>query len=106
MGHRYNGRKVSYLRYADETTLLTQTKEDIEHLLTLLEKTSLSFGLTLNREKTKMMIVNRAEVNHPDITVIGNCEVVQSLVPPLQTLDDVKMRFEGDALSHDLPFTG
>lgn len=74
------GRKISNFRYADDTNLLIQTKEDMEHLLTLLETTSLSFGLTVNRDKTKMMIVDRAELNHPDISMIGNCEVVQSYV--------------------------
>lgn len=62
-------------------SFLTQTKEDMEHLLTLLETTSLFFGLTpVNRDKTKMMIVDRAELSHPDISMIGNCEVVQSYV--------------------------
>lgn len=46
------GGKVSNLRYVGDTTLLTQTKEDAGHLLTLLKTISFSFGLTLNRDKT------------------------------------------------------
>lgn len=70
------GGKVSNLRYVGDTTLLTQTKEDVGHLLTLLKTISFSFGLTLNRDKTKVIITDRAEINHPDITKIGNCEGV------------------------------
>ncbi|CAH2242437.1 jg20438 [Pararge aegeria aegeria] len=52
----------------------------MEHLLTRLERISLSFGHAINRDKTKIMIVERAELNHPDIPMIGYCEVVQSYV--------------------------
>lgn len=67
------------MRY-DDTTLLAQIKKDMEHLLTRLETTSLSYRLVINRDKTKMIIVDRTELNQPDISVIGNCEIVQSYV--------------------------
>ncbi|CAH2208498.1 jg1438 [Pararge aegeria aegeria] len=79
-GISVGGRKMSNMRYADDTTLLAQTKEDIEILLARLEVTSAEFGLTINRDKTKMMIVDRANQNRLEIESIANCEVVQTYI--------------------------
>ncbi|KAI8422423.1 hypothetical protein MSG28_006263 [Choristoneura fumiferana] len=79
-GISVGGRVINNLRYADDTTLLAQTKEDMENLLTRLETTSLKFGLSINREKTKMMIVDRAEQIRTNVQSIANCEVVQSYI--------------------------
>ena len=49
-------------------------------MLARLEETSDNFGLTVNRDKTKMMIVDRKTGNRPDITSIANCEVVQNYI--------------------------
>ncbi|KAJ8710368.1 hypothetical protein PYW07_009734 [Mythimna separata] len=40
----------------------------------------MEFGLKINRSKTKMMIVDRANNNLPDVTQIANCDVVQSYI--------------------------
>ncbi|CAH2101992.1 unnamed protein product [Euphydryas editha] len=53
---------------------------DLVTLLQLLESTALDFGLTINRDKTKMMIVDRADNNQLDVQTIGGCEVVESYV--------------------------
>lgn len=79
-GISVGGKMISNLRYADDTTLLASSKEDISNLLRTLETTSLKFGLKLNRDKTKMMIVDRANDNNPDSTPIANCEVVTSYI--------------------------
>jgi len=41
---------------------------------------SLDFGLRINRNKTKVMIVDRANNNSPEVTRIAGCEIVQSYV--------------------------
>lgn len=79
-GISLGGRMISNLRYADDTTLLAPSLPDIENLLQLLECTSLEYGLAINREKTKMMIVDRKTNNRPEIHNIGNCAVVQSYI--------------------------
>lgn len=79
-GVSIGGRLINNLRYADDTTLLAQSKEDIEDLLSRLEVKSLEFGLAINRDKTKMMIVDRAGQNQMDISSIANCDVVQSYI--------------------------
>lgn len=54
--------------------------DDIGALLRCLEATALDFGLAINRDKTKMMIVDRANNNQPDVRDIAGCEVVKSYV--------------------------
>ena len=79
-GISVGGRKISNLRYADDTTLLASTKDEIETLLRRLETTASDFGLAINRDKTKMMIVDRADNNQPGAQDIAGCEVVKSYV--------------------------
>ncbi|CAH2237332.1 jg3829 [Pararge aegeria aegeria] len=45
-----------------------------------MERVSIEFGLKINHNKTKMMIVDRANNNSPEVTQIANCEVVQSYI--------------------------
>ncbi|CAH2237423.1 jg11278 [Pararge aegeria aegeria] len=45
-----------------------------------MECVSQDFGLMINRSKTKMMVIDRAKNNSPEIIQIANCEVVQSYV--------------------------
>ena len=48
------GRNISNLRYADDTTLMAETKEELKSLLKLKEE-SKKVGLKLNIQKTKIM---------------------------------------------------
>lgn len=79
-GISISGNRISNLRYADDTTLLASNVDDIGELLQILETTSQEWGLAINREKTKMMIVDRQNNNKPEVTQIGNCEVVNSYI--------------------------
>ena len=68
------------MRYADDTTLIATTKEDLVELIRRVEVASREVGLKLNRQKTKVMIIDRKNNNQPDTTRIANCEVVSSFV--------------------------
>lgn len=52
-------RMINILKFADDTALLAYTREDIENLLTRLKTTSVKFKLAINRDKRKIMIVDR-----------------------------------------------
>ncbi|CAH2233881.1 jg18186 [Pararge aegeria aegeria] len=78
-GVTFGGYKISNLRYAD-TTLFATTACHMEQLLRKMECVSQDFGLMINRSKTKMMVIDRAKNNSPEIIQIANCEVVQSYV--------------------------
>jgi len=79
-GISVGGFKISNLRYADDTTLFSTSISHMEELLQKMERVSLDFGLRINRSKTKIMIVDRANNNSPEVTRIAGCDVVQSYV--------------------------
>ena len=49
------GRNISNLRYADDTTLMTESKERLKSLLMKVKEESEKIGLKLNIHKTKIM---------------------------------------------------
>ena len=49
------GRNISNLRYADDTTLATETEEDLKSLLMKVKEESEKVGLKLNIQETKIM---------------------------------------------------
>ena len=48
-------RNISNLRYADDTTLMTESEEELKSLLTKVKEESEKFGLKLNIQNTKIM---------------------------------------------------
>ena len=48
------GRNINNLRYADDTTLMTESKEELKSLLKVKEESE-KVGLKLNIQKTKIM---------------------------------------------------
>ena len=49
------GRNINYLRYADDTTLMVESKEELKSLLMKVKEESEKVGLKLNIQKTKIM---------------------------------------------------
>ena len=49
------GRNIKNLRYADDTTLMAESKEELKSLLMKVKKESEKVGLKLNIQKTKIM---------------------------------------------------
>ena len=54
-GLKIAGRNIKNLRYADDTTLMAESEEEIESLLMKVKEESEKFGLKLNIQKTKIM---------------------------------------------------
>ena len=48
-------RNISNLRYADDTTLMAESEEELKSLLTKVKEESEKVGLKLNIQKTKTM---------------------------------------------------
>ena len=48
-------RNINNLRYADDTTLVAESKEELTSLLTKVKEESEKVGLKLNIQKTKIM---------------------------------------------------
>ena len=54
-GIKIAGRNINNLRYADDTTLMAESEEDLKSLLMKVKEKSEKFGLNLNIQKTKIM---------------------------------------------------
>ena len=54
-GIKIPGRNINNLRYADYTTLMAESKEELKSLLMKVKEESEKIGLILNIQKTKVM---------------------------------------------------
>ena len=54
-GIKIVGRNISHLRYADDTTLMAESEEELKSLLMKVKEESEKFGFKLNIQKTKIM---------------------------------------------------
>ena len=54
-GIKIAGRNINNLRYADDTTLIAESEEELKSLLMKVKDKSEKVGLTLNIQKTKIM---------------------------------------------------
>ena len=54
-GIKIAGRNINNLRYADDTTLMAESEEDLKSLLMKVKEESEKAGLKLNIQKTKIM---------------------------------------------------
>ena len=57
-GIKIAGRNINNLRYADDTTLMTESEEELKSLLMKVKEESEKVGLKLNVQKTKIMESN------------------------------------------------
>ena len=54
-GIKIAGRNINNLRYADDTTLMAESEEELKSLLMKVKEESKKVGLKLNIQKTEMM---------------------------------------------------
>ena len=54
-GIKTAGRNINNLRYADDTTLMAESKEELKNLLMKVKKENEKVGLKLNIQKTKLV---------------------------------------------------
>ena len=54
-GIKIDGRNTNNLRYADDTTLMAESEEELKSLLMKVKEKSEKVGLKLNIQKTKIM---------------------------------------------------
>ena len=55
-GIKTAGRNINNLRYADDTTLIAESEEELKSLLMKVKEESEKVGLKLNIQKTKIMV--------------------------------------------------
>ena len=54
-GIQIAGRNINHLRYADDTTLMAESEEELKSLLMKVKEESKKVGLKLSIQKTKIM---------------------------------------------------
>ena len=54
-GIKISGKNINNLRYADDTTLMTESEEELKSLLMKVKEESENVGLKLNIQKTKIV---------------------------------------------------
>ena len=82
-GISVRGSTVTNLRYADDTTLLAGTKEDLIELVERVRRTSEKAGLCMNEWKTKVMTtgdIGEVTVDGKDIEVVTKFVLLGALI--------------------------
>ena len=75
-GIKIAGRNVNNLRYADDTTLMAESEEELKSLLMKMKKNSEKPGLTLNIQKTKIMAtspITSWQIDGETVETLANC---------------------------------
>ena len=68
-GIKIAGRNINNLRYADDTTLMAESEEELKSLLMKVKEESEEVGLKLNIQKAKIMASLSHEVMGPDAMI-------------------------------------
>ena len=55
-GIKIAGRNINHLRYADDTTLMAESEEELKSLMMKVKEESEKVGLKLNIQKMKIMV--------------------------------------------------
>ena len=74
-GIKFAGEKINNLRYADVTTLMAESEEELKSLLMKVKEESGKLGLKLNIQKTKMMAsspINSWEIDGETVETVSD----------------------------------
>ena len=74
-------RNINNLRYADDTTLMAESEEELKSLLMKVKEESEKIGLKLNIQKTKIMASGPITSRQIDGENNGNSDRLLSWVP-------------------------
>ena len=90
------GGNISNLRYAEDTTLMAESEEELKSLLMKVKEESKKFGLKLNIQKTKIMAsspITSWQINEetvetvPDFIFLGALKSLQMVIAAVKLKD-------------------
>ena len=70
------GRNTNNLRYADDTTLMAESEEELKSLLRKVKEESEKVGLKLNIQKSKIMVsgpINSWQIDGETVETVTGC---------------------------------
>ena len=73
-GIKIAGRNINNLRYADDTTLMAESVEELKSLLMKVKEESKKVGLKLNIQKTKIMANRWGNNGNSDRLYLGGLQ--------------------------------
>ncbi|GFS07800.1 endonuclease-reverse transcriptase [Elysia marginata] len=76
-GIKVGGYNVNNIRYADDTVLIAENKDDLQKLLNIVEEESRKKGLELNSKKTEVMVISRKQEPPKCDIFINNAKLKQ-----------------------------
>ena len=82
-GIKIAGRNINNLRYADDTTLMAESEEELKTLLMKVKEESEKFGLKLNIQKMKIMVsgpITSWEIDEETIETVSDFTVLGSKI--------------------------
>ena len=84
-GIKIAGRNINNLRYADDTTLMAESEEELKSLLMKVKEESENVGLKLNIQKTKIMAsgpITSWEIDGEILETVSNFTFLASKIAP------------------------
>ena len=88
-GIKISRRNINKLRYADETTLMAESKEELKSLLMQVKEESEKVGLKLNIQKTKIVAsgpITSCQIDKETVETVLFFEASKSLQIVIATL--------------------
>ena len=94
-GIKIAGRNINNLRYADDTTLMTEIEEEVKSLLMKVKENNEKVGLKLNIQKTKIMAsgpVTSWEIDGERVETVadfifGGSKILQMVIAAMKLKD-------------------
>ena len=80
-GIKIAGRNINNFRYADDTTLMAESEEELKSLLMKVKEESEKIGLKLNIQKTKIMASGPFTSWQIDAETVGKCQTLSFGAP-------------------------
>ena len=68
-GLHINGENINNIRFADDTVLIAESKEDLQEMINELNQKCIEYGMSLNAKKTKVMVIDKKEQIECEIKV-------------------------------------
>ena len=85
-------RNINNLRYADDTTLMAESEEELKSLLKKVKEESEKVGLKLNIQKTKIMAsspITSWQIDGETVTdfILGGSKITQMVIAAIKLKD-------------------
>ena len=95
-GIKIAGRNINNLRYADDTTLMAESEEELKSLLMRVKEGSEKVGLKLNIQKTKIMASGPITPWQIDGETVADFILGSKITTDGDCSHEIKRRLEGN----------